>query len=122
MAHRLREVCCSGVRGGDGREVRRRELVRAPVVRCSTKSVAHTAVPVLPRDRILRSMEDYSMQHATCNACASVAWLPTLQHCKHCKHAPPVDNMTCGIPCRFGYHVGWDTMPGGIPSRVGYRR
>jgi hypothetical protein len=63
MAHRLREVCCAGVRSGDGREVRRRELVRAPVVRCSTKSVsrAHCSLFCRATDRILRSMEDYGM-------------------------------------------------------------
>jgi hypothetical protein len=32
----------------------------------------------------------------------------------------PRDTMPVGIPCRVGYHAGWDTMPGGIPRRVGY--
>jgi hypothetical protein len=30
------------------------------------------------------------------------------------------DTMPCGLPCRVGYHAVRDTMPGGIPCRMGY--
>jgi hypothetical protein len=31
------------------------------------------------------------------------------------------DTVPYGIPCRVGYHAVWDTVPCGIPCRVGYR-
>jgi hypothetical protein len=31
------------------------------------------------------------------------------------------DTVPCGIPCRVGYRAVWDTVPCGIPCRVGYR-
>ena len=30
------------------------------------------------------------------------------------------DTVPRGIPCRVGYCAAWDTVPGGIPCRVGY--
>ena len=31
------------------------------------------------------------------------------------------DTVPCGIPCRVGYRAVWDTVPCGIPCNVGYR-
>jgi hypothetical protein len=31
------------------------------------------------------------------------------------------DTMPDGMPCRMGYHAGWDTAPDGMPCRMGYR-
>jgi hypothetical protein len=62
-----------------------------------------------------------------CETCTTAARLsrreaqwrqPPCRYCAGWDTVPLWDTVPGGIPCRVGYHAGWDTVPCGIPCRM----
>ena len=65
---------------------------------------------------LIQTKLDSSIRLSISSYGTSHSWLPYVTYL----HRAAWDTVPHGIPCRMGYRAAWDTVPHGIPCRMGY--